>query len=307
MYFEKGVELTIPTVNPRQNQFLHPLKFNDDDRSGIEKAVEVAKKSDVVLLAIGEDAYQTGEGRSQTDIGFSGLQMELLDAIKKVNKNIIIVLMNGRPMDLSYTSEIVPAILECWHLGSESGNAIADVIFGDYNPSGKLPMSFPHNVGQAPLYYSQKNTGRPHSPNHVTYSGYTDTPKTALYPFGFGLSYTDFKYSDLTLDKTEIPIDGELNVSVTITNIGDREGEEVVQLYIRDLIGSLVRPIRELKGFKKLSLQPGESKKVSFKINAETLKFYTANKKWEVEPGQFNIWVGGSSIADLKASFNVVD
>ncbi|MFC0605999.1 beta-glucosidase BglX [Winogradskyella pulchriflava] len=307
VYFEKGVALTIPTVKPGENQFLHPLKFNNEDRSGIEEAVEVAKKSDVVILAIGEDAYQTGEGRSQVDIGFSGLQLELLDAIKKVNNNIVIVLMNGRPLDLSYPSEVVPAILECWHLGSESGNAIADVVFGDYNPSGKLPMSFPHNVGQEPLYYNQKNTGRPYSPKHVTYSGYTDAPKAALYPFGFGLSYTEFTYSDLTLDKTEMPIDGEITVSVTLSNSGDREGVEVAQLYIRDLVGSLVRPIRELKGFKKLSLKPGESKKVTFKINAETLKFYTANKKWEVEPGEFNVWIGGSSLADLKGSFSVVN
>lgn len=166
-------------------------------------------------MAIGEDAYQSGEGRSFTDIGFKGLQMELLDAIYKVNKKIVIVLMNGRP------TELVPSILECWHLGSQSGYAIADIHFGDYNPSGKLPVSFPHNVGQQPLYYNQKNTGRPSNSNRVTYSHYRDVPKTALYPFAFGLSYIEFSYSDLKLNKTEIPKDGELQVSVTLTNSGD--------------------------------------------------------------------------------------
>lgn len=305
VYYEKGVDLTIPTVEPGANQFLHPLKFNTTDASGIPAAVAAAKKADVVLLAIGENAYQTGEGRSQVDIGFAGLQNELLEAIYKANKNVVIVLMNGRPMDLSRASEIAPSILECWHLGSESGNAIADVLFGDYNPSGKLPVSFPHHVGQEPLYYNQKNTGRPFSQNHVTFSGYRDAPKGALYPFGFGLSYTTFEYADLKLDQTEMTADGEIKVSVTVKNTGDVDGEEVVQLYIRDLVGSLVRPIKELKGFEKISLKAGDSKTVSFTINAELLQFYTANNKWEVEPGAFNVWVGGDSTTKLKASFNV--
>lgn len=306
VYYEKGVDLTIPTVEPGANQFLHPLKFNTTDASGIPAAVAAAKKADVVLLAIGENAYQTGEGRSQVDIGFAGLQNELLEAIYKANKNVVIVLMNGRPMDLSRASEIAPSILECWHLGSESGNAIADVLFGDYNPSGKLPVSFPHHVGQEPLYYNQKNTGRPFSQNHVTFSGYRDAPKGALYPFGFGLSYTTFEYADLKLDQTEMAADGEIKVSVTVKNTGNVDGKEVVQMYIRDLVGSLVRPIKELKGFEKISLKAGDSKTVSFTINAELLQFYTANNKWEVEPGAFNVWIGGDSTTKLKASFNVV-
>ncbi|MDP5230582.1 MAG: glycoside hydrolase family 3 C-terminal domain-containing protein, partial [Cellulophaga sp.] len=216
-----------------------------------------------------------------------------------------IVLMNGRPMDLTRASEIAPAILECWHLGSESGNAIADVLFGDYNPSGKLPVSFPHNVGQEPLYYNQKNTGRPYSATHVTYSGYTDAPKTALYPFGFGLSYTTFEYSDLALDKTEIGVNGELKASVKVTNTGKVDGEEVVQLYLRDVVGSLVRPIKELKGFEKILLKAGESKTITFTINTDLLQFYTANNKWEVEPGEFNVWIGGDSTTKLKDTFSV--
>ena len=307
IHYAKGVDLTIPTIAPGANQFLLPLKFNTTDDSGIAEAVKIAEKSDVVLLAIGENAYQTGEGRSQTNIGFLGFQNELLEAIYKVNKNIIIVLMNGRPMDLSRASEIAPSILECWHLGSESGNAIADVIFGDYNPSGKLPVSFPHNVGQEPLYYNQKNTGRPYSNKHVTFSGYRDAPKTALYPFGFGLSYTTFRYDNFQLNTNEIKANGEIKVSVNVTNTGNRKGEEVVQLYIRDLIGSFVRPIKELKGFEKVMLNPGETKTIDFTINAKMLQFYTANNKWEVEPGKFNVWVGGDSTTSLKKNFIVIE
>tara|TARA_R110002096_G_scaffold435214_1_gene659761 strand:- start:103 stop:2433 length:2331 start_codon:yes stop_codon:yes gene_type:complete len=307
VHYGKGVDLTVPTLEPGKNQFLYPLKFNNTDKSGIAKAVAIAKKSEIVLLAIGENAYQTGEGRSQTNIGFLGLQNELLEAVYKVNKNIVIVLMNGRPLDLSHVSEIAPSILECWHLGSESGNAIADVLFGDYNPSGKLPVSFPHRVGQEPLYYNQKSTGRPYSNRHVTFSGYRDSPKSALYPFGFGLSYTTFSYGNLILDKTEITTSGELKVSVDVKNTGNRVGEEVVQLYIRDLVGSLVRPIKELKGFEKVMLKAGEVKTVSFIVNSKTLQFYTASKKWEVESGKFNIWVGGNSNAPLKETFIVID
>jgi len=307
IHYAKGVDITIPTLEVGANQFLYPLKFNTTDDSGIAEAVEAAKKSEVVLLAIGENAYQTGEGRSQTNIGFVGLQNELLEAVYKVNKNIVIVLMNGRPMDLSHVSEMAFGILECWHLGSESGNAIADVVFGDYNPSGKLPVSFPYNVGQEPLYYNQKNTGRPSSDQHVTFSGYRDSPKTALYPFGFGLSYTTFSYDNLELSKNEISKDGEIIVSVNVTNTGDRDGEEVVQLYIRDLVGSFVRPIKELKGFEKVLLKAGETKSVSFIVSSKTLQFYTSNKKWEVEPGKFYVWVGGDSTTILKETFTVSD
>ena len=208
-------------------------------------------------------------------------------------------------MDLSGIVDDVPAILECWHLGSQSGNAIADVLFGDYNPSGKLPVSFPYHVGQEPLYYNQKNTGRPYSPNHVTYSAYRDVPKKALFPFGFGLSYTTFEYSDLKLDKKTISTDGSLTATVQVTNTGKHSGEEVVQLYIRDLVGSLVRPVRELKGFQKIKLEPKETKKVTFEITPELLQFYTANNKWEVEPGTFSIWIGGSSEAELSSEFEV--
>lgn len=305
--YEKGCDLTIDYLKPGQNQFLYPLKINTTDASMIPAAVEAAKKADAVVLAIGENAYQSGEGRSQTNIGFAGVQMQLLNAILKVNKNVAIVLMNGRPMDITEASDKTPAILECWHLGSQAGNAIADVLFGDYNPSGKLPVSFPYNVGQEPLYYNQKNTGRPYSAQHVTYSGYTDAPKTALYPFGYGLSYTTFEYKNLKLDKSEIKKDGSINLSIDVTNTGKMDGEEVVQLYIHDKVGSLARPVKELKGFKKVMLKAGETKTINFIINNKTLEFYTINKKWEVEPGDFDVFIGGDSSTSLKASFTVID
>ncbi len=302
--YQKGVSI-LTEEYPKGRGFLMPLDFNTDDNSGIQAAVNAARNAEIVVLAIGEMALQTGEGRSQTSIKLVGLQQELLEAIYKVNKNVVITLMNGRPMDISWAAEHVPSILECWHLGSESGNAIADVLFGDYNPSGKLPVCFPHNVGQEPLYYNQKMTGRPYNPTHVTFSAYRDSPKTALYPFGYGLSYTTFEYTNLKLDKNEIPTNGEIQVSVDVKNTGDKDGEEVVQLYIRDLVGSITRPIKELKGFEKIMIKTGETKTVNFTINSETLQFYTANKKWEVEPGDFDIWIGGDSNAVLKSSFTV--
>lgn len=300
VYYEKGIDLTIPTIQPGYNQFLHPLKINTKNNSGIAKAVAAAKKATIVFLAIGEDAYQTGEGRSQVNIGFSGLQNELLEAVYKVNKNIVLVLSNGRPMDISRANDILPGILVTWHLGSESGNGIADVLFGDYNPAGKLPVSFPRNVGQEPLYYNQKNTGRPYNPKHVTFSGYTDSKKSALYPFGFGLSYTSFSYQNLKVDKETMTSEEKITLSVEVTNTGKTAGEEVVQLYIRDLVASIVRPVKELKGFEKVFLKAGETKTISFIIDKEVLHFYTINRKWEVEAGEFELFVGGDSATKMK-------
>lgn len=305
VYYEKGIQYTIPTVRPGDNQFSHPLKINTVDTSGILKAVAVAKKTTVVLLAIGEDGYQSGEGRSQTNIGFAGLQNELIAAIYKVNKNIILVLSNGRPMDISSANALFPGILVTWQLGSEAGNGIADVLFGDYNPSGKLPVSFPRNVGQEPLYYNQKNTGRPYAGNHVTYSGYTDSKKTALYPFGFGLSYTNFSYANLKVDKEKMSSEDEIILSVEVKNTGLIDGEEVVQLYIRDLVASVIRPVKELKGFQKVLIKAGETKIVSFVINKEVLQFYTMQRKWEVERGDFHLFIGGNSLTKTKQKITV--
>jgi beta-glucosidase len=272
-----------------------PLKINETDTSGFQEAINKASEADLVIMALGEDAFQTGEGRSQVDVGLAGVQQELLKEIRKVNENIVLVLINGRPLEITYASENIPAIVEAWQLGSESGNAIADVLLGDYNPSGKLPVSFPRAVGQEPLYYNQKSTGRPSNPIHVTYSGYTDEKKDALYPFGFGLSYTNFEYGDLTISEEELTPGSPIEVSFSLSNSGEKEGKEIVQLYIKDIVASTTRPIKELKGFEAVSLAPGETKTVTFEINEEMLQFYTANEKWESEAGEFEVMVGGNS------------
>ena len=210
--------------------------------------------------------------------------------------------MNGRPLDISKPNEQVPAIVETWFLGSQAGNAIADVLFGAYNPSGKLPVSFPRNVGQEPLYYNQKNTGRPAS-DMVTYSGYQDSSREALFPFGFGLSYTTFEYGAISLSASEFSGDENLEVAIELTNTGTVAGKETVQLYLRDLVASRTRPVKELRDFKQVSLKPGETKKVTFEISAKTLEFYTANNTWEAESGSFKVMLGSNS-RDLKeASF----
>jgi beta-glucosidase len=231
----------------------------------------------------------------------------LLEAVYKANKNVIIILMNGRPMDITWASQHVPTILECWYLGSQAGNAIADVVFGDYNPSGKLPVSFPYNSGQEPFYYNHKNTGRPINSHDIFYTGYTDTPNKALYPFGHGLSYTTFEYKNLNLDKSEIKKDGSINLSIDVSNTGTIDGEEVVQLYIHDIVGSITRPVKELKGFKKVSLKSGETKTINFNIDNKLLQFYTINEKWEVEPGDFEVFVGGDSSTTFKTAFTVTN
>ena len=298
--YAKGADLGMG-----ERSFLMPLKINKTDTSGFAEAVEVAKKAEVVVMVLGEDAFQSGEGRSQVNIGLAGVQQELLEEIYKVNKNIILVLINGRPMEIAWAAENLPAITVAWQLGTESGNAIADVLFGKYNPSGKLPVSFPRVVGQEPLYYNQKNTGRPSSDQHVTFSGYTDSPKDALYPFGFGLSYTTFEYGDLTISDEELTPEKPIEVSFSLSNSGEREGKEIVQLYIRDLVASTTRPVKELKGFVPVTLAPGESKTVTLKIDESMLRFYGANKTWESESGEFEVFIGGNSRDLKKASFSL--
>lgn len=298
--YAKGADLGMG-----ERSFLMPLKINKTDTSGFEEAINKASEADLVIMAMGEDAFQTGEGRSQVNVGLAGVQKDLLKEIRKVNKNIVLVLINGRPMEITYASENIPAIVEAWQLGSESGNAIADVLLGDYNPSGKLPVSFPRAVGQEPLYYNQKSTGRPSNPTHVTYSGYTDEKKDALYPFGFGLSYTNFEYGDLTISEEELTPGSPIEVSLSLSNTGEKEGKEIVQLYIRDLVASTTRPVKELKGFEGVTLALGETKTVTFEINEEMLQFYTANEKWESEAGKFEVMVGGNSRDLQKVKFNL--
>ncbi|MCH4822273.1 beta-glucosidase BglX [Gramella lutea] len=299
--YSKGV-----TLGEGERSFLMPLKINETDRSGIPDAVAKAKEADLVVMALGEDAFQSGEGRSQANIGLAGLQLELLKEIREVNKNIVLVLINGRPLEITWSSENIPAIVEAWQLGSESGNAIADVLTGKYNPSGKLPVSFPRAVGQEPLYYNRMNTGRPSNDLHVTYSHYTDIENGPLFPFGFGLSYTTFDYGDVELSSKELQAGEGITLSVPLTNSGDIKGKEVVQLYIHDLVASVARPIKELKGFELVELAPGETKNVEFTIDEKMLEFFNASDKWEAEEGEFELMVGGNS-EDLKTiKFNYV-
>ncbi|MBV5315084.1 MAG: beta-glucosidase BglX [Prolixibacteraceae bacterium] len=301
LIFAKG-----PVFISGQSKFNLPLEFNTTDRTGIAEAVKVARNADVVVLALGENCFQTGEGRSQTDIKLKGLQQELLEAICAVNKNVVVVLMNGRPLDLSWMAENVPSIVEAWHLGSESGNGIADVLFGDYNPAGKLPVSFPRNVGQLPLYYNHKSTGRPNNgDNNVFSSHFTDASNDALFPFGYGLSYTTFAYSDLKLSSSEISKGEKVQVSVTVKNTGLVAGQEVVQLYIRDLVGSTTRPVKELKAFEKISLEAGGSQVVNFELTENDLAFWGADNQFRAESGDFNLWVGPNSVEGLKTSFKL--
>ena len=295
--FEKGVDLYYGKTN-----FHNRVKINYDDKSDFGKAKFAAATSDIVVMVLGEEGNQSGEGRSRTNIGLPGLQLELLKEISKINNNIVLVVMSGRPLDLSWEDENIPAIVQAWHLGSKSGDAIAQVLYGDYNPSGKLTMSFPRNVGQVPVYYNFKNTGRPStSIEQVTNSGYADVENSPLYSFGHGLSYTNFSYSNFSVDSDKLGFDSKINASVKIENTGFYKGKEVVQLYIRDIVGSIARPMKELKGFKIVELAPGESEIINFEIDSSLLEFYTYNNIWEAEVGKFHVFIGGdSNVTEFK-------
>ncbi len=283
--YEKGCDLSIGP-----NNFFDELVIEENDRSGFADAIALAKSSELVILALGEPAMMSGEARSRADIGLPGLQKELLREIYKVNKSIVLVLMNGRPLEVAWEAEHVPAIVEAWHLGSRAGTAIASVLTGEVNPSGKLTMSFPRATGQLPLYYNHLNTGRPYDGDNF-YSHHMDVENTALYPFGFGLSYTSFEYS-----KQEIMVGNtEVTVSVDITNTGIRPGKEIVQLYIRDYVASVARPVKELKDFKKVQVPSGETKTVKFTLNKEDLSFYNSDGDLVFEPGEFGIAAGPNS------------
>lgn len=299
--YEKGADVALG--EPR---FMLETKINTTDKSGFEKAIAAAKQADVVIMVLGEHGLQSGEGRSRSDITLPGVQQELLEAVYKANPNIVLVLQNGRPLAIPWAAKNIPAIVEAWHLGTQSGHAIAQVLYGDYNPSGKLPMTFPRNVGQLPIYYNYKNTGRPSTdnPESVFWSHYTDIENTPLYPFGYGLSYSKFEYSNLKLDAKTLHKNGKIKVSVDVKNNSTVDGKEVVQLYIRDLIASATRPVRELKGFELTEIKAGQTKTVTFTINEKTIEFYSARKIWEAEPGDFQLFVGGSSMATLQADFN---
>lgn len=281
---------------------------NRTDQQLLDEALKIASQADVIVAALGESSEMSGESSSRTNLNLPDVQHTLLEALLKTGKPVVLVLFTGRSLVLNWEQEHVPAILNVWFGGSEAGPAIGDILFGAVNPGGKLTMTFPKSVGQIPLYYAHKNTGRPLKEGkwfEKFRSNYLDVDNDALYPFGYGLSYTTFRFSDITLNRSSIGMDNELVASVTVTNTGDRAGSEVVQLYIRDLVGSVTRPVKELKGFEKIYLQPNESRTVRFTIAPEMLKFYNADLKFVAEPGDFDVMIGPDSRNVKTARFTL--
>ncbi|MDX6183740.1 beta-glucosidase BglX [Flavobacterium sp. Fl-77] len=275
----------------------------------LSEALKVANQSDIIVAALGESAEMSGESSSRTNLEIPQAQKDLLNALLKTGKPVVLVLFDGRPLVIQDENNTVPAILNVWFAGTEAGYAIADVLFGDVNPSGKLTATFPRSVGQLPIYYAHKNTGRPLSNTEGKFekfrSNYIDERNEPLFPFGFGLSYTSFDYSNIKISSDKMNVNEKLKVTVEVTNTGNFEGKETVQLYIRDLVGSVTRPVRELKGFQKVNLKKGEKQTVTFEITVEDLKFYNTDLQFVAEPGQFDVFVGGNSNADKKVSFEL--
>jgi beta-glucosidase len=272
--------------------------------ANLDEAKSIANQADAVIVVVGESAAMSGEAASKVNIDLPIHQQELVQELYETGKPLIVVLMNGRPLTISVIAEKVPAILETWFLGIEAGNAIADVLFGDVNPSGKLPITFPRNIGQIPIYYNHKNTGRPISDDMYT-TKYIDSPQTPLYPFGFGLSYTSVAYENINVSPKQINRNGNVMVSVDVTNTGKVAGEEIVQLYIQDNVASVTRPVKELKDFTKIKLQPGEKSTVHFTLSHEQLAFHNLDMKWTIEPGIFHVFVGGNSQDLLQTEFEL--
>lgn len=284
-------------------------EVDGNNKDGFEEAVAIANQADVVILSIGESWNMSGEAKSRSNIHIPGVQEELVKAIQATGKPVVVLINGGRPLIFNDTADSVPAILYTWWLGTEAGNAIADVLFGDYNPSGKLPMTFPREEGQLPIYYNHFNTGRPAQDEAATnyVSAYIDLKNSPKFPFGYGLSYTTFNYSDLKLSKNKISNSDTIEVFVNITNTGKYAGEEVVQLYLRDKVGSVVRPIKELKDFQKIHLNAGETKVVKFVIDNQKLSFYNQKLEYKSEPGDFDLMIGSSSEdIRLRDSFELV-
>ena len=303
--YAKGCNLDAdPAFEERAGMF--GKDFKRDTRPAeeiINEALDAAKNADVIVAALGESAEMTGESSSRSNIEIPAVQRELLKALLKTGKPVVLVLFTGRPLAISWENENVPAILNVWFGGSEAGYAIADILFGDVNPSGKLTTTWPQNIGQVPLYYNHKNTGRPLEDGHwfeKFRSNYLDVSNDPVYPFGYGLSYTSFSYSDIKLSSKSLKGNQTLTATVTVTNAGKYDGRETVQLYIRDMVGSITRPVKELKGFQKIFLKAGESKEVTFTITSNDLKFYNGNLKYDWEAGDFEIMAGPNS-RDVKA------
>jgi beta-glucosidase len=277
-----------------------------DKVDGFEAAVRAASESDVAIIAVGESAEMSGEAASRSSLDLPGRQLDLVRVIQATGKPTVVVLMNGRPLTITWIAENTRAVLETWFAGSQAGNAIADVLFGDVNPGGKLPVTFPRAVGQEPLYYNHLNTGRPPDAKNKYTSKYLDADWTPLFPFGYGLSYTKFAITNLRLSSPRIPSNGKVTVSVDVRNTGKRAGDEVVQLYLRDMVASVSRPVKELKGFQRVTLQPGETRRVEFLLGAEQLGFWNRQMRFVVEPGEFKVMIGSNSEDVIETSFEVV-
>jgi len=301
-----GIKASVPP-STKIIRYAKGCDIEGDSTQGFDEAVLAARASDVVVVAVGESAAMSGEASSRSSLDLPGRQLDLVKALQATGKPVVVVLMNGRPLTISWMAQNSAAILETWFAGTQAGNAIADVLFGDVNPGGKLPVTFPRSVGQEPLYYNHMNTGRPPDPNSKWTSKYLDIPWTPLFPFGYGLSYTQFRLSNLQVSAPRIRPDGRLTVNVEVENVGARTGDEVVQLYIRDVAASVTRPVRELKGFQRVILPPGTKRRLEFNLGPEQLGFYNREMRFVVEPGEFKVMVGNSSADphELVASFEV--
>lgn len=286
--------------------FAKGCNINDSSKAGFAEAIKLARSSDLVIIAAGETADMSGEAKSRANIHLPGVQEDLIKAIHATGKPVVVILMAGRPLVFNWTAEHVPSILYTWWLGSQAGNSIADVLFGKYNPSGKLPISFPRSEGQIPVYYNYLNTGRPGPEEEAGgyNTGYIDMPRLPQYVFGHGLSYTTFEYKDLTVSKTQLTTGDAAEISFVLTNTGKVSGEEVAQLYLKDVVAQPIRPVKELKDFQKVFLKPGESKKITFKIDREKLSFYDSELNWIAQPGKFDIYIGSSS-KDIRLQGNL--
>jgi beta-glucosidase len=299
----QGIRTRVPSGT--QVLYAQGAGIEDTSTAGFADAVAAARRSKVAILVLGERHDMSGEAASRASLGLPGVQQQLLEAVAATGTSIVLVLMNGRPLILEWAAERVPAIVETWFLGVETGHAVAEVLLGDVNPSGRLPVTFPRSVGQIPLYYNHRNTGRPPAAEKYT-SKYLDVPVTPRYPFGYGLSYTTFAYRDLKLSAPRIGPTDTLRITVTVANTGTREGTEVVQLYVRDEVASVARPVRELKGFRRVTLKPGETRAVELRLAARDLAFYGLDMRHTVEAGTFRVFVGPNSAEGLDASFEVI-
>jgi len=281
-------------------------KVMGNDKSSFDQAIQAARRADKIVMVIGESCDWSGEASSRSDISISGVQTELLAQLKALGKPVVVVLMNGRPLTLERENKLADALLEAWYPGTMGGKAVTQVLFGEYNPSGKLTMTFPLNLGQVPVYYYAKNTGRPiYLPNPKYKSRYIDCPNDPLFPFGYGLSYTTFAYSDISLSSNKLQESGKIEATVTVKNTGLRDGEEVVQCYVRDLVGSITRPLKELKGFRKIMLKAGESKQVTFTITPDMLAFHRLDMSYGIEPGDYKLFIGTDSQNVKETNFSL--